>query len=332
MFLPFTETTKGTLTLCANSTQCPPFLMPRGLLGCLWRSVATETIFLVVRRDGKETVKVANKNSGKSLRVVCLVVFGAFLCTTACVSRQEGERIKTNMQQLRREVAALQRKQHALANRNNQMTQQLHSTQTVTAGQDVERDRLVAGLQQLGGEVEQLRYELGQMQRQDGAFSQLASSSFAGLSSQEHLTQARRLRQAGDYEQAYKAYDALLARAGGDKTLLAQGLLGKAQTAFAWGQAGAKGHKTQHYQKAIRAYQEFLTRFSRHKNRPQVLYEVGQSLEGMGMVDDAKLFYLELQDKHGKTSFALLAKDRLTALEKRSCAKKAQQAGSAARR
>lgn len=226
-----------------------------------------------------------------------------------------------SLQQLRREVAALQRKQHALAGRNKQMAQQLHSTQTVSAGQDVERDRLVASLQQLGGEVEQLRHELEQMRVERHAPSQSAPNSLAHLNKQEHLAQARRLRQAGDYEQAYQAYDALLQRAGGDKTLLAQGLLGKAQAAFAWAKAAAKDHKTRHYQQAIRAYQEFLTRFPKHKDRPQVLYEVARSLEGMGMVDDAGLFYRELRDKHAKSPFATRAKERLTALGKGSGAK-----------
>ncbi|MEM7403319.1 MAG: hypothetical protein AAF310_04845 [Myxococcota bacterium] len=214
-----------------------------------------------------------------------------FLMVSAgCVSRAQGEQLLQQQQQLRREIAALQRQQQVLK-------QQVQTAASGSANGVVQHDRMVAQLQGLAGQVQQLHDELTQIKQQTAGATAHADA-FAGLDKNQHLQQAQQLLHGKHYEQAYQAYDALLQRTTKGDAVFAAALLGKAEACLQWARNSARDHQAAHYKQAVRAYHEFLTQVpenSRKQETPGVLKQAIEALQVLGMHTEAKAFQQELK-------------------------------------
>ncbi len=65
------------------------------------------------------------------------------------------------------------------------------------------------------------------------------------------------------------------------------------------------------YKKAIVDFSRFPEKYSRSKYMPSALYKIGLSFDALGMRDDAKGFYQELEDKFPKSAEAKKVKKKL---------------------
>ncbi|MEM7589601.1 MAG: hypothetical protein AAF320_05550 [Myxococcota bacterium] len=208
------------------------------------------------------------------------------------MTRSQGEHMQEQIQQLRREVAALQRQQHSLE-------QQYQTAATGSANNIVQQDRIVAQLQSLAGQIEQLSHDFTQLKQQGLQNPNNArTDAFASLDKTQHLQKAQKLLQTKNYEQAYHAYDALLQRSSKEDAVFVKALFGKAEVCFQWAQSSPRDHRATHYKNAVRAYHEFLTEVPetrRKQETPQVLKNATHSLQALGMTKEAQAFKEELK-------------------------------------
>lgn len=85
------------------------------------------------------------------------------------------------------------------------------------------------------------------------------------------------------------------------------------------------------YKKAIIDYSQFPEKFNQSKLLPAALYKIGLSFDALGMKNEAKAFYQELQDRHPKSPEAAKLRKK-PAPDKKSTPKKKSAAPPAAKK
>lgn len=275
---------------------------------------------------------------------IALVGLGSGCMTT----REEGDALRRDMQELKSEVAQAQRqlsdgrtrekgRVDELARRVADLEQTLTTLRQADADAGVQLSKAIAELQVLRGEIEQARHELGETTKTVASILERPPvsvaaaekapkvedagkpTSIAGVEvpaeAKPHYDFAKKLFDEKKYGEAADAFDLFLARHKVDSPdLVDNAAFWKAESMFA--QAGAMSDakaKESTLKQVILAYQVVLDD-AKSEKRDSALYKIGICFEQLGFKEEAAVFYNELIEKHPKSSLVQDAKKRLKAL------------------
>lgn len=259
----------------------------------------------------------------KIVRVALLPLVLLFL--PACfVTRGEGDKILQDLDQLKNEVASLQRDRqelrHALEHRMKEVNSRTAELEKFSFKQNadsgLEKERLLTELQQLRGQLEETQHKLEEIKQpppvKGGEDKPSVESGDTPANKSDHFMWAKRFYDSKQYDLAVQAFDSFIDRYKDDKQFAMQAYFLRGDSYYARTKtASSDSLRKDLYKRGILSFQEVLTRFPTSSKAAESLYKVGLSLEAMGFGKDAGAFYEEIVDKHPKSSFAADAKKRL---------------------
>jgi TolA-binding protein len=285
-------------------------------------------------------------------QLALLALCGIPALTSGCVTtRSEGQEMRSDIDQLKDEVASLQKAQddnRALMDDRLAKTvariQQLEDTLTglrrADADSGVQLEKVIGELQSLRGELEEARYQLGETRKsvQDIIARPTADAEAVGEATpikkdaegkplagdvpipdekKAHYDLAKKLFDEGKLDAAEAAFEVFTQRHAKDKDLADNAFFWKGEVFFTKAKKSKKTKERQEgYRKAILAYQNILTNYPKSDKIDGALFKIGMSFEGLGFPSDAKVFYEEIVAKHKKSPLAKDAKKRLKKLPK----------------
>lgn len=275
-----------------------------------------------------------------------MVAASLSLALSSCVTtRDEGEALKRDIATLKTEVAQAQSQGSDARARLEGMERRvvalegtLAALRQADADGGVQMDKVVAEVQTLRGEIEQARHDLGEttasvkdilarppLSVAAGGVSAPkiddpgAAAMIGGLEvpvdAQGHYKLAKKLFDDKKFADSAEAFDLYLQRHGASAPdSVTNAAFWKAESYF--GQASARGDaksKEKALKQAILAYQRVIEDPKSEKNDAALL-KIGMSFEQLGLKEEAKAFYKEVIDKHGKSPLAGDARKRLKSL------------------
>lgn len=285
----------------------------------------------------------------RALGSVGLLLVLAGLSSTGCVTtREEGESLRRDMQELKAEVAQAQRqlsdartrekgRVDELARRVADLEGTLSTLRQADADAGVQLSKAVAELQILRGDIEQARHELGETTKTVASILERPPVAVAAaekapkledankptsIAGQEvpsdpkaHYDFAKKLFDDKKYADSADAFDLFITRHKADSPdLIDNAAFWKAESIFTQANAmtDAKA-KESAFKQVILAYQVVLDD-AKSEKRDSALYKIGICFEQLGFKEEAGVFYDELVEKHPKSSLVADAKKRLKAL------------------
>lgn len=269
------------------------------------------------------------------------------LSFAACVTtKEEGLKMRADIEGLKDEVASLQRqsaddraalekKLAAMESRVAQLEGTLSSLRQADADTGVQMEKVIAELQILRGEIEEARHQLGETRKTVQDILERPPVTVAAAESaplvdaparltigghevpdekQAHYDFAKKLFDEKKYKEAVEAFELFISRHPSDKELGDNAWFwkGEAHYALACDEKDKKA-KEKAYKQAILSYQKVLEVPGSGK-ADGALFKIGLAFEALGFVDEAKVFYEEILAKHPKSSLVGDAKKRLAAL------------------
>ncbi len=278
-----------------------------------------------------------------------LVLAGLAVGSASCVTtRDEGQALRRDVQELKGEVAQAQRqlsdartqdkgRVDELARRVAELEGTLGNLRQADADAGVQLSKAIAELQTLRGDIEQARYELGETTKTVASIMERPPVSVAAaekapklddvnkpatIAGQEvpadpkaHYDFAKKLFDDKKYADSADAFDLFLQRhKAALPDLVDNAAFWKAESIFtpASAMTDAKA-KESALKQAILAYQVVLDD-AKSEKRDSALYKIGICFEQLGFKEEAGVFYNELVEKHPKSSLVADAKKRLKAL------------------
>lgn len=273
----------------------------------------------------------------KAKALVALMVTGAFLFSSGCVmTRAQGEKLATQVQDLESEVAKLQRVRHDmetlmvgqvrdLIDRIARLENQLKTFRESISEGSARNNELVAELQSLRGELEeaQLRYRALQQDQQDLARHQLALKEaqkklIVPPLKDDHFKLAKKYLAGKKYEEAIQLFDHFIRDYANDKELIGQAHYNMGEAYRELGKAKKTGPDAEkYYQKAVLAYQQLIEMNRKSTLQEEALFKIGLVLKTMGNKEGAAAAFTELIKSHAKGKRASEAKAILADLDKK---------------
>ncbi len=272
----------------------------------------------------------------------CLLVLA--LMIIGCVTtRAEGDVLRSDMRMLKDEMARMNRAQMEdkalmveklgdVANRIESAENAIRTLRQQNANTGVKNEKIIAELQALRGEVEEVRHELGKTSKSvedllvrppvSVATAEAAPpvnkpvkepASAWPKNKEALLAQVQEKYDGGSYSESIEAVEIYLSRYKGDKKASlddAYFLKGESYRGLA-GKGANKKAKEDSLKKAVLAYQNVLTGYPKSKHAAAVLFKIGQAFEDLGFQTDAVVFYEEVIAKHKKSAFVPKAKKRI---------------------
>ena len=287
------------------------------------------------------------------LQISLVVALGV---QAGCVTtRAEGNALRSDMRMLKDEMARINRVQMEdkalvveklgdVSERLEQTENNLRSLRQQNADHGLKTEKIIAELQAVRGEVEEVRHELGKTSKSVEDLLVRPPVSVATAVDAPPVQQpngqppkvvwpkeekalfalAETKYKAEDFSETIQALNVYLKKFKGQKGIIldeAYFLKGEAYSALAEKTANKKG-KEDALRKAVLAYQNVLTGFPKSKRAPAVLYKIGQAFESLGFQKDAVVFYEEVVAKHKKSAFVPKARKRIKAIRKLKKSKK----------
>ena len=275
------------------------------------------------------------------------------LCLAAqvgCVTtRAEGNALRSDMRMLKDEMARINRVQMDdkalvveklgdVSERLERTENSLRSLRQQNADHGLKTEKIIAELQAVRGEVEEVRHELGKTSKSVEDLLVRPPVSVATAVDAPPVPEASNAKpkvdwptnekdlfalagksfETGDYPASLDAVNVYLKRFKSSKAVALDDvyfLKGEAFSALANKAPKGKG-KEDALRKAVLAYQNVLTGFPKSKHAPAVLYKIGQAFESLGFKKDAAVFYEEVVAKHKKSAFVPKARSRIKAIKK----------------
>ncbi len=148
-------------------------------------------------------------------------------------------------------------------------------------------------VRKLETKIDKLEQDLGNLQ------ADLKKQSSSPAEVQHLLEKAKSQYAAGDFDDAIESLSDYLGMPSAKKVEEATFLRAEAY------------YKLKEYKKAIVDYSKFPEKFNRSTRMPAALYKIGLSFEALGLKDDARGFYQELNDKYPKSPEAKKIKGKL---------------------
>lgn len=273
------------------------------------------------------------------------------LWPSACAyySQEDGDRLKDEVYALQTQVTALQQSLSELQENEKAQKEQL-ATMTQELGElskaarrndadlGVQLDTMMQDVARMKGAVESFQERMQNLESSTSKTQEEVNLRFAGLDEKQKLdqaaseedkkraqveaekrekllsdpaglfTEARKLINSGKAADARKLVRELILKKEGDKSFKkkageAQFLIG--ETYFAEG----------NWQQAAAEYNTVRKSFPDSDHVPNALFQLGQCFERLKLVEDAKLFYQTVVQKHPKSDVAKEAKQRLKELK-----------------
>ncbi|HEY1101639.1 MAG TPA: tetratricopeptide repeat protein [Myxococcota bacterium] len=284
------------------------------------------------------------------LRCSQLVVVVSLLAASAgCITtRAEGDQLRADVDALKEETSHLQteladaRAQRELVKKLEARVVELEGTLSALRQADadggVQIEKLVAEVQNLRGELEEARHELGEQKatvesilaRPPVAVATAATApkvendpnkptQIGGedvpADAKEHYAFAKRLFDDKKFAESAEAFDLFLTRHATGGELVDNAAFWKAESYYQLGLVATdKTGKEKAYKQAILSYQRVLET-PKSAKADGALFKIGLSFEQLGFQEEARVFYEELLSKHPKSPLAGEGKKRLAALK-----------------
>mgnify|MGYP001215119125 CR=1 FL=1 len=280
----------------------------------------------------------------------------ALVLEAGCVTtRAEGNALRSDMRMLKDEMARMNRVQMEdkalvveklgdVSNRLEQTENNLRSLRQQNADHGLKTEKIIAELQAVRGEVEEVRHELGKTSKSVADLLVRPPVSVATAVDAPPVPQSDEQPQktvwpkeekalfamaetkfkAEEFSTTIQALNVYLKQFKGEKNKVldeAYFLKGEAYSALAGKSANKKG-KEDALRKAVLAYQNVLTGYPKSKRAAAVLYKIGQAFESLGFQKDAVVFYEEVVAKHKKSAFVPKARKRIKTIKKLKKSKK----------
>lgn len=275
------------------------------------------------------------------------------LATPGCVTTAaEGDQLRSDMEQLKTEIAEMQKReadQRAdvdkkladMSARVEGVEGSLASLRQADADTGVQMEKVIAELQQLRGDVEEARYQLGETKKTvqdiierppvevamaEGAAPVEGEKTIAGEpvpdDKQALYDFGKKLFDEKKYADAQKAFELFVQRHPGDTDLADNAWFWRGEAHYAEA-GGIEDQKKQAdaYKQAILAYQKVLS-IPKSNKADSALFKIALSFEALRYFDEAKVFYEEIISKYPKSSLIKEAKKRLRSVKGKSGKKK----------
>ncbi len=271
------------------------------------------------------------------------------LSVGGCITtREEGDALRRDMQELKAEVAQAQRqlsdartqekgRLDELARRVHELEGTLANLRQADADAGVQLSKTIAELQTLRGDIEQARHELGETTKTVASIMERPPVSVSAAEKapkiddvnkpatiggrevpaepKAHYDFAKKLYDDKKYGESAEAFDLFLLRhKSALPDLVDNAAFWKAESIFeqAKSMSDAKA-KDAAFKQVILAYQVVLDD-AKSEKRDSALYKIGICFEQLGFKEEAGVFYNELVEKHPKSTLVADAKKRLKAL------------------
>lgn len=276
------------------------------------------------------------------LALVVGALSGAGCITTA----SEGAAMRADIEQLKTELAEQQKREDdlradlgkqlkAAEARVVELEATLATLRQADADGGVQMEKVIAELQQLRGDVEEARFQLGETKKSVQDILERPPVSVAAAESAPPVDApapatlggepipadktalyelGKKLFDAKKYDDAVAAFDLYTTRHKDDKELIDNAWFwkGEAHYAKASGLAEKKAQADE-YRQAVLSYQKVLQQPKANK-ADGALFKIGLAFEALDFASEAKVFYEELIDKYPKSDLVTQAKKRLKAV------------------
>ena len=266
------------------------------------------------------------------------------LSSIGCVTtRAEGDVLRSDMRMLKDEMARMNRAQMEdkalMVEKLGDVSTRIENAETAirtlrqqNADTGVKNEKIIAELQALRGEVEEVRHELGKTSKSvedllvrppvSVATAEAAPPVNAPVkepatawpkNKEALLAQVQEKFDGGSFLESIEAVEIYLSRYKGEKKAdLDDAYFLKGESYRGLASKGAnKKAKEDSLKKAVLAYQNVLTGYPKSKHAAAVLFKIGQAFEDLGFQTDAMVFYEEVIAKHKKSAFVPKAKKRI---------------------
>lgn len=261
--------------------------------------------------------------------------------------------MRSDIDQLRTEMAEMEKREDdqradvgkklaSVDGRLAELEGTLSAIRQADADTGVQMEKVIAEVQQLRGDVEEARHQLGETKKSvqdiidrppvsvaaaEGAPRLSADGLIDGQAIPEDkqalFDLGKKLFDEKKFVEAGQAFDLLASRTTDDPALAESAMFYKGEAHYA--RAGTledKRAKADAYRQAVLSYQRVL-QVPKAKMADGALLKIGLAFEALGFPEEAKVFYEELLSKHPKSSLAKEARKRLGAVKKKvSAAKK----------
>jgi TolA-binding protein len=274
----------------------------------------------------------------------CLALAGAGCVTTA----SEGAELRADLEQLKSEVADSEK---AAADRRADQDKQLARIEERAAALEdtlsglrqgdadtgVQMEKVIAELQQLRGDVEEARYQLGETKKSVADILERPPVDVAMAEAAPALAEAptidgkpipedkqalydlgKKLFDEKKLKESQRAFEAFAKRYPADADLTDNAWFWKGEAHYAEA-AALKPGKAQEgaYKQAILSYQKVLA-LPKANKADGALFKIGLAFEALAYFSEAKVFYEEILAKHPKSPLLKEAKKRLRVVTKKS--------------
>jgi TolA-binding protein len=278
----------------------------------------------------------------------------AALSVGCITTKEEGLQLRSDVEIVREQVAAVKRDQDAararmeeklatISGRVRELEGTLRSLRQADADSGVQMEKVIAEVQILRGELEEARFQLGETKKSVADIMarppvEVAAAAEAPkvdapavtevdgkpvpAEAKAHLTFAQALYKEGKHSAALQAVDLFLAKHKSDKKLVDKANYLRAETLFQAAELAKDAKlKERAYRQAILAYQKVLESKT-SKDVASAMFKIGLAFERLGYADNAIVFYETLIKEHGKSAMVKEAKKRVRALKKKTKRKK----------
>lgn len=284
---------------------------------------------------------------------LALVVSALVLGSGCLVTASEGAAMRSDIDQLKLELAEqqkreddlradLQRKLAGMEARVVELEGTLSTLRQADADNGVQMEKVIAELQQLRGDVEEARFQLGETKKSvqdilerppvsvaaaEGAPPVAApSATLGGEPIPEDKTAlydlGKKLFDQKKYDDAVAAFELYTTRHPDDKELLDNAWFWKGEAHYAKASSlSDKKAQADAYRQAVLSYQKVLQQPKANK-ADGALFKIGLAFEALGFASEAKVFYEELIAKHPKSDLVKEARKRLKVVSAASSSKK----------
>jgi TolA-binding protein len=269
-----------------------------------------------------------------------------------CVSASEGGQMRSDIDQLRTELAEMDKREDdrradlgkrlaSVDRRLEELEGTLSGMRQADADSGVQMEKVIAEVQQLRGDVEEARFQLGETKKSVAGILERPPVSVAAAEGAPRLAAdalmdgqpipedtealfdlAKKLFDEKKFVEAGQAFDLLTTRVGEDPAMADGAWFYKGESHYA--RAGTltdKRAQADAYRQAVLSYQRVL-QVPKAKMADGALFKIGLAFEALDFSDEAQVFYEELLSKHPKSSLAGEAKKRLAAVQQKAVASK----------
>lgn len=284
---------------------------------------------------------------GSSATRLCASAVLPFALCSCVTTAAEGEAMRSDIDRLKTEVAEQQKRDQDLRedlkvrlgvheSRLQELEGTLAQLRQSDADVSVQMEKVIAELQQLRGDVEEARFQLGETKksvqdilerppvsvsaaesapRVEAPAADLLEGVPVPAAATELYELGKKLFEEQKYDGSIAAFDLFTTRHADDKELIDNAWFWKGEAHYARAaKLEDKKLQTDAYRQAVLAYQRVLQQPSANK-ADGALFKIGLSFEALGFPGEAKVFYEELLQKHPKSALASSARKRLKALK-----------------